>query len=254
MNTQRLNFSLSVADELHTYNNKIVCILNILMKKFKNSSGFTLIEIAIVLMVIGLMLGFSFRGQAQIDNTKVLTLRNDFRNIQTYINQYQDKYNTLPGDDASIGTPSSHLKGATPCTVAMVGKCMTGSNKIDGRWNDATTASESYVFWQQIRLADIASGETDITSAQYIEKNIFGGVVGVTNMDDSPIVGLRGQYIICSDRIPGKHVKQFDIALDDGKTDSGSIMATLSGTAANGTANSTISIEDSGLYLLCMGV
>ena len=72
-------------------------------------SGFTLVEIAIVLVIIGLLLGGILKGQELINSAKVKNLANDFRTIPTYIYAYQDKFKSLPGDDKQADT---HLTGA----------------------------------------------------------------------------------------------------------------------------------------------
>ena len=50
-----------------------------------NQSGFTLVEIAIVLVIIGLLLGGVLKGQELINSAKVKNLANDFRNIPTMV-------------------------------------------------------------------------------------------------------------------------------------------------------------------------
>src|ERR1700682_6657754 len=65
-------------------------------------SGFTLVEIAIVLVIIGLLLGGILKGQELINSAKVKNLDNDLRVIPTYIYAYQDKFKALPGDDAQV--------------------------------------------------------------------------------------------------------------------------------------------------------
>ena len=67
----------------------------------RNQSGFTLIEIAIVLVIIGLLLGGVLKGQELINSAKVKNLATDFKNVPIYIYGYQDKYKALPGDDAN---------------------------------------------------------------------------------------------------------------------------------------------------------
>ena len=57
----------------------------------KKQTGFTLIELAIVLVIIGLLLGGVLRGQELINSAKVKNLAADFRNIPVYIYGYQDK-------------------------------------------------------------------------------------------------------------------------------------------------------------------
>ena len=82
-------------------------------------SGFTLVEIAIVLVIIGLLLGGILKGQELINSAKVKNLANDFRTIPTYIYAYQDKYKNLPGDDNAVAT---HLGASgTQATVGAVG-------------------------------------------------------------------------------------------------------------------------------------
>ena len=64
-----------------------------------NQSGFTLVEIAIVLVIIGLLLGGVLKGQELINSAKVKNFATDFRNIPLVIYGYQDKFKALPGDD-----------------------------------------------------------------------------------------------------------------------------------------------------------
>ena len=58
----------------------------------KQQSGFTLVEIAIVLVIIGLLLGGVLKGQELINSAKVKNLANDFRTIPTFVYAYQDKF------------------------------------------------------------------------------------------------------------------------------------------------------------------
>jgi prepilin-type N-terminal cleavage/methylation domain-containing protein len=231
----------------------------------RNQSGFTLIEIAIVLVIIGLLLGGVLKGQELINSARVKNLATDFRNIPVFVYGYQDKFKALPGDDANATT---HLPTpAATCTpVATAGKCVLGNGIIDGNWNDTTIASESYVFWQQVRLAGLAPGSTDTTTAAtYLPTNAAGGTIGIqsgtTSVTATPINAtagvnpIRGSYVICSNGILGKFVTQLDTQMDDGHTETGSMMAgvaTAAGTPM--TAVATGSIDPAATYTVCMGV
>jgi len=218
----------------------------------RNQSGFTLIEIAIVLVIIGLLLGGVMKGQELINSAKVKNLAADFKNTSLYIYSYQDKYRSLPGDDAQA---TSHVTGATIATASAVA---VGNGRIDGAWDNYTaTTSEAFLFWQHVRLAGIATGITNTAdSVGYPQRNTLGGLVGITNSTatDNPIYTangtiLKGAYIICSSNIQGKFAKQLDIMMDDGSTSSGSMM-----TQTPGAKTAVADPDDTTLYTVCMGV
>ena len=224
----------------------------------RNQSGFTLIEIAIVLVIIGLLLGGVLKGQELINSAKVKNLASDFKNVPVFIYGYQDKFKALPGDDPTVGNANPHIAGGTACTPAAGTKCNTGSGVIDGNWNATAITDESYVFWQHVRLAGFGPGSIDTSAgalAEYIPRNAVGGKIGITNsLANIPIGTMKGTYIVCSNSIPGKFAKQLDTTLDDGNPSSGSVMVTANDTAVSGVAiTSTTAVSDDTPYLVCMG-
>ncbi len=224
-------------------------------------TGFTLIEIAIVLVIIGLLLAGVLKGQELIDSAKVKNLVTDFKNIPVFIYGYQDKYKALPGDDAGVTT---HLSGAVACTPNAANLCATGNGVLDGAWdaaNDAT--SESNVFWQHVRLAGFATGSTTIGDASYPQTNAVGGRIGIqsnnanfttitSNAAGTAQTGMTGTYVICSAGILGKFAKQLDTALDNGDADSGAVRVSDPANAGKSIVMSNILEGDS--YTVCMGV
>lgn len=214
----------------------------------RNQSGFTLIEIAIVLVIIGLLLGGVLKGQELINSAKVKNLAGDFKNIPVFIYGYQDKFKALPGDDIAA---ASHV-GATATNG-------NGNGIINGMWDSVTATDESVIFWQHVRLAGLAPGETAVNLTTYLPTNAAGGRIGITNATAAnlPITGLRGSYIICSKGILGKFAKQIDTTLDDGSTTTGSVMVMNDQTApgtpgAAAVASSTVNFDDTP-YTVCMG-
>ncbi|TMG95357.1 MAG: prepilin-type N-terminal cleavage/methylation domain-containing protein [Betaproteobacteria bacterium] len=73
-------------------------------RKKSNETGFTLVEIAIVLVIIGLLLGGILKGQEMITQAKIKNAINDFNGINVAVTSYQDRYRALPGDDANATT------------------------------------------------------------------------------------------------------------------------------------------------------
>src|ERR1017187_9092182 len=75
------------------------------MSQRKNQqSGFTLIEIAIVLVIIGLLLGGVLKGQELIYNQKIKSTYDSYRQYTAAMYGYQDRYRAIPGDDANVLT------------------------------------------------------------------------------------------------------------------------------------------------------
>jgi prepilin-type N-terminal cleavage/methylation domain-containing protein len=209
----------------------------------KQQSGFTLIELAIVLVIIGLLLGGVLKGQDLINSAKAKNMIADFKNVQIFIYGYQDRYRALPGDDAGVST---HVKGDKATTGGT-----TGNGLIEGAWNSSTVTDESALFWQHVRLAGLATGSTITASDDFLPRNSEGGRIGVQSVGGAtPITGLTGTYVACSQNISGKLAKQIDINLDDGETSTGSVMAIV-GSSPTGPKTSA-EILDGSPYTVCM--
>ena len=185
-------------------------------------NGFTLVEIAVVLVIVGLLLGGVLKGQELIDSAKVKNLAQDFRTTPMLIHAYQDKFRALPGDDRRA---VAHLctSGVSDCTTAG-----NGDGVLGGRWDD-DDGSEAARFWQQVRLANLASGPTDTSDPAYIPRNAEGGRIGIQRGGSGAPLGLAGSHVICSASIRGKLARQLDLALDDGNPASGALRAGSTG-------------------------
>lgn len=225
----------------------------------RNQSGFTLIEIAIVLVIIGLLLGGVLKGQELINSAKVKSLATDFRNIPVFIYGYQDKFRSLPGDDAQAASHVTNgIKATTGGTV--------GNGVIEGLWDSLTQTDESQLFWQHVRLAGLATGPT---AGDMLPTNSVGGLIGLTNggannpdpayaVAATQASALHGTYIICSAGILGKFATQLDVQMDDGSPTTGSMRAFNTNNARPATLSAPAlvagKLDDAASYTVCMGV
>jgi prepilin-type N-terminal cleavage/methylation domain-containing protein len=208
--------------------------------RMKKQSGFTLIELAIVLVIIGWLLGGVLKGQELINSAKVKNMATDFKNVQVYIYGYQDKFKALPGDDGQVAT---HLKGATVATTGTV-----SNGVIQGDWDSETGTDESVLFWQHVRLANLASGPTTV-DANFYPKNADGGRFGVQSISGfTSVSNMSGTYVACSRGILGKFAKQLDVSLDDGDGSKGSVRVVVKASISDGIAAAV----DSSTYDVCM--
>jgi len=178
------------------------------MMKLGDRKGFTLIEIAIVMVIIGLLIGAILKGQAMIEDAKQKRLLNDLQSISAAYFAYYDRYSAIPGDDTSTHGWSEVSAG-------------DGDGLIEG---SATTPSgESLEAWQALRSAGLLTGDPAATGASALPNTPYNTKYGLSNMDFGTGIGTRN-YILVND-IPGSVAEVVDIKFDDGDNDSGTVQA-----------------------------
>ncbi len=217
-------------------------------------AGFTLVEIAIVLVIIGLLLGGILKGQEMITQAKIKNVINDYNGITAAVNSYQDRYRALPGDD----------QGATTRWTAAAPASGNGNGIITGLYNANDTsgnggapaaAAESNLFWQHLRLAGFVPGVTSGTGSGTPPTNATGGIVGV----ETGVIGTNGMgftsLVICTSNLPDKIAIAVDTQMDDGAIGTGQVrgnLQTAPNPATKATADTTAYAETgTNQYLLC---
>ncbi len=211
----------------------------------KRQSGFTLIEIAIVLVIIGLLLGGILKGQELITQGRIRNVGNDFQSMTAAINLYQDRYRALPGDDLGAAARWT-ATGSTTTSGNGDGMIGTGTAGTPA-YNSATPGDESRLFWQHLRLAGLVGGATTTGAVGTANPpNAASGVTGVQN----GAFELNG-IVICSNNLPAKIAQAIDTQFDDGIATTGTVRATTGTTA--GTAIPTANYIDDGanFYVVC---
>lgn len=188
----------------------------------RRSAGFTLIEIAIVLVIIGLLLGGVLKGQEMIESGKVKNAVNDLNGITAATSAYRDRYRRMPGDDGPAAAVQA--RGAIWAAIP------AGNN--DGVLN--ITAAQTFSgggendnYFRHLRAAGLISGNPADAGITSLPRNAFGGLTGIT----TEVYGLGGA-VLCMGSVPGKAAAAIDVQLDDGQPNTGSVRAM----AGNGNA------------------
>jgi prepilin-type N-terminal cleavage/methylation domain-containing protein len=196
----------------------------------KRESGFTLIEISIVLVIIGLLLGGVLKGQELIENAKIKRMNNDFSGIASATYSYLDRYSAIPGDDINAAARWPAV-GAVPAAISPTAS--TGA--LD-------TPTKTANFWDHLRRSNLIVGG----SGTDLPVHAFGGVISVAD----GYLQITGP-VICMDNINGKRAEIIDRQLDDGKPDGGTLRAVASTVALSKTATLATSYSENTTYSLC---
>jgi len=191
----------------------------------KKQSGFTLVEIAIVLVIIGLLLGGVLKGQEIINNARAKNIENEFSSIKAAIYTYQDRYRTFPGDDKK----ADRFTDIDDCSDSDL--CGDSDGIIEGDYDSTTDNDESRLFWLHLRNASLIAGAT---TDQDQPNNVFGGLIGISTTLNGAGVTISGVYIGFSN-IPANIAVIIESRIDDGAPNAGSIQAHKNdGTSASG--------------------
>jgi prepilin-type N-terminal cleavage/methylation domain-containing protein len=210
------------------------------MQSKRVQAGFTLVEIAIVLVIIGLLLGGILKGQEMITQARIKNVVNDFNGITAAYFAYQDRYRAIPGDDnqannrwtATAFPPSGGLNGTGDGVIS--GRYMTVIGDLVANPPTATTG-ESNNFWWHLRLAGFVSGSTSGPPAWSQPVNAVGGYVGVQNGSpglNATTPGLSG-LVLCSANVPDKIASAVDTQVDDQRLATGQMLGYKQSTAPN---------------------
>jgi len=195
------------------------------------NKGFTLVEMAIVLVIIGLILGGVLKGQELVVQARVKSMISEFNQVTAAYYTYFDRYHRFPGDDPNA---ESRWTGVDCCTGA---SCGNGTLGAGGSGYD--TGTENKCMWRHLRNAGIITGAN---SSDDLPTNAVGGITGV-QAESAFTSGLTSDAIICTSNVPNKLAQLIDYSIDDGLSDEGIVMSGTSVTGAPlGEYNSTVNL------------
>ncbi|MFZ6766160.1 prepilin-type N-terminal cleavage/methylation domain-containing protein [Undibacterium sp. Di26W] len=172
------------------------------MKSVKyNQSGFTLVEIAVVLVIIGLLLGGVLKGQEMIENSRIKSVAADLRGISAAYNSYVDRFHAVPGDEllatmtgrgwtSTVGGNADNVLAITPAQAF-------------------TNAGEEPSFWQALRGAGFIAGDPAAVGVAALPKAGTTGLIGVA-VGPYGLTGLSA----CTSGLTTKQARGVDTIID----------------------------------------
>ena len=217
-------------------------------RQSSKQSGFTLVEIAIVLVIVGLLLGGVLKGQELITSSKAKALENDKTGLTAAFLGYSDRYKALAGDDLLAATRfTANQCGGIAC-VPGNGNGLMGQNAT--AWSTALTAapaigdpSENLKAWQHLRASGfLTAGEQHPTVAalSYFSnpRNAVATRIGVQAAGYiGQIQAAQAQVFVWQENVPASVAMALDSSIDDGFVNLGTYRGVDNGIA--GAANTT---------------
>lgn len=207
----------------------------------RSQAGFTLVELAIVMIIIGLLIGGILKGQELIANAQVTATASQVKSVEAALNTFDDSYSAMPGD---MLAPNTRLPNCTAAPCATPGN---GNGRIaETPQAAAAQNSEATIFWNQMATVDLLGGVDPSSTAiawgdALPEADIGGGfTIGYAAAAPTGSGGTfnSGHYLAMR-QDPGTAIAasaananlkptqaaRIDRKLDDGTADSGTVRA-----------------------------
>ena len=195
----------------------------------KRQDGFTLIEIAIVLVIIGLLLGGVLKGQELITGARVRNFIQQQDGVKAAYFGFLDRYRALPGD---YGQALANIPGIGAVCTSGAGN---GNGNGDGTIGFGAQPHENLLVWEHLSKSGFINGSyTCATAASTATSpsNPYGSLLNLQY--DTLYQGAGGasrHNLKTGTQVPSDILAEIDRKVDDGNPTQGSFRAPAAASA-----------------------
>lgn len=182
----------------------------------KKRRGFTLVEMSMVIVIVGLLLGMVLKGKEMITNAKIKNIENSFNSLAQAVSIYQERYHALPGDDQLADLKFGDNEGISITNG-------DGDGVIKGAFDSEIKTDESRLVWSHLRYAHLIL-RVNADNQQEQPANPYFGLTGISsNSLDNDAQGNNMPLFVGLTQIPGHIAIILESHSDDLKADQGRI-------------------------------
>ncbi len=121
-------------------------------------SGFALIELSIVLVIIGLIIGGVMVGKNLIRSSELQSIATDKERLVSAVYNFQTKYNALPGDFDGAQTMWGAAASCSSAQTTAATCNGNGDGKININSPSGTRGNEGFLMWKHLANAGLIEG------------------------------------------------------------------------------------------------
>jgi prepilin-type N-terminal cleavage/methylation domain-containing protein len=194
----------------------------------KKQRGFTLIEIAIVLVIIGLLLGGVLKGQELITGARVRNFIQQQDGIKAAYFGFLDRYRALPGDYTQATTNIAGVSTSSGCGENGKAGNGDGDGTIEASGTTPTTTAEHTLVWEHLQKSGFINGSYTCKSAapdsSTSPSNPYGSLLDLQfDADFNQGTGTANRHNLkTGDQVPSDVLAEIDRKVDDGNPTTGS--------------------------------